>query len=133
MTIYTRSIFSERIPSDGLRVSVMSRHTLNDGKTPDIRIQEGKSYDLWIKDLAPPAELVGRWYNWKLRWEDFQREYEVHLRQSDISEKVKKLASDALTKDITLLCVEDTAHVCHRSILADECKRYEENVEVVHR
>ncbi len=133
MTLYTKSIFSQKDLSDGLRISVMSRHTLNDGKTLDTRIQEGREYDLWIKEFAPPAQLVGKWYNKKICWEIFQKGYEDHLRKSEITQCVKKLARDALKQDITILCVEENAHSCHRSILADECKKYEKELEIVHR
>jgi len=55
--LYTKCILSEREISDGIRISVMSRHTLNDGKTPDTRITKDK-YDEWIKFLAPKSKLV---------------------------------------------------------------------------
>lgn len=36
----TACILSERTEEQGVRISVMSRHTLEDGKTPDKRIME---------------------------------------------------------------------------------------------
>jgi len=38
MSLSTGCILSPRQESDGTRISVMSRHTLNDGKTSDERI-----------------------------------------------------------------------------------------------
>ncbi len=38
--LYTKSILKEKVPSDGIRISVMSRHTLNDGITQDNRITQ---------------------------------------------------------------------------------------------
>lgn len=59
--LFTKSIHKPVQPEDGYRISVMSRHTLSDGKTPDPLIT-GKSYIEWWKDLAPRDTLVGAWY-----------------------------------------------------------------------
>ena len=46
---------------------------------------------------------------------------------------VKKLAHDALSEDITLLCVEEDAQFCHRRVLAEICVVFEEKLNVEHR
>jgi len=46
MPLHTKSIRSARKESDGLRISIMSRHTLKDGKTPDLEITNA-SFDEW--------------------------------------------------------------------------------------
>ena len=132
MTLYTKSIFKPALLEDGLRISVMSRHTLNDGKTPDNRITP-QTYHQWIQSLAPQPELVGKWYKEKIEWDEFEQAYVNHLEEKDITIIVKALARQAIETDITLLCAEETQEHCHRRLLAEECKKYEPALSVVHR
>jgi uncharacterized protein YeaO (DUF488 family) len=132
MALYTRCILDSPLPEDGVRISVMSRHTLNDGVTPDARITEG-SYDFWRPMLAPPPRLIGSYYRDNFLWRDFKAEYLQHLRKQDVSMYVQELAAEALGQDITLLCVEQKGEPCHRVLLAGECLRYEPLLVVTHR
>ncbi|MAF99004.1 MAG: hypothetical protein CMH61_00170 [Nanoarchaeota archaeon] len=130
--LYTKCIFKEIELSDGIRISVMSRHTLNDGKTPDPRITP-QCFDEWLQELAPPAKLIGDYYKRDLPWEDFERRYTHHLRTQSVSTLVQSLAERATLTDITLLCVEETTERCHRRLLAAECQTYEKSLEIHHR
>lgn len=130
--LYTKSIYAPVSDSDGLRVSVMSRHTLNNGITPDPKITES-SYDLWLRMLAPPGKLVGDYYKRGLSFEEFVQGYRQYLSKSEISKEVEKLSRQALGQDITLLCIEESAEKCHRRILAEECQRYHPNLRIEHR
>jgi uncharacterized protein (DUF488 family) len=56
-----------------------------------------------------------------------------YLAIPDIAILVNDLAWNALSRDITLLCVEDVAEKCHRKILAGECKKYCSKLEIYHR
>lgn len=132
MTLYTKCIFAAPSQEDGCRISVMSRHTLNDGATSDSRIPEA-SYDEWYRELAPPPKLVGSYYKRELRWEAFAEKYIAHIRTPSIAERVRVLARRALSEDITLLCVEETPGKCHRRLLAEECKRFEPLITIIHR
>jgi uncharacterized protein YeaO (DUF488 family) len=109
--------------SDGIRVSIMSRHTLNDGITPDLRIDRS-SYDLWIKSLAPPQNLIGNYYKRGLPWKEFEEKYKNYLSQPLVRSTVLEVAKKSLEKDVTLLCVEESPDFCHRRILAEECQKY---------
>ena len=122
MVLYTKCIFHPPAPDDGVRISIMSRHTLNDGKTPDTRITSA-SYHEWLRTLAPPPHLVGTWYKGQLLWEEFEQHYLHHIRQKETAQQVYVLAQRALSHDITLLCVEETPEHCHRRLLAEECQR----------
>ncbi len=102
--LYTKSILKSKSIEDGLRISVMSRHTLNDGITPDERITS-ESYDVWIKRLAPPDKLVGDFYKRELPRRDYNRKYLNYLRKKEIVEYVKWLGKLSLEKDITILCI----------------------------
>ena len=88
----TKCILLEKELGDGYRISTMSRHTLNDGVTPDPRISE-TSYDVWMPKLAAPSKLVGAWYRNAVTWTEFSRAYLSHLRQTEIREQVDIITS----------------------------------------
>lgn len=129
--LYTKCILGPIDKTDGFRVSVMSRHTLNDGVTPDIRIRN-TIFDIHLKSLAPSPELIGDYYKRNLPWVDFERRYLEEIRYKDKISLVKFIAVMALKVDITMMCIEDTADFCHRRILAEECQRYEPELKVTH-
>ncbi len=132
MVLYTKSIFDEKSFTDGTRISVMSRHTLQDGVTPDPRITD-ESYQLWMPKLAPPAELVGGYYKRGLPWADFGSMYLAHLQQRDIAGIVADLAKNSVSENMTLLCVEPRGENCHRLILAEACRAYIPDLRIEHR
>lgn len=132
MVLYTNCILSWPVGTDGHRISVMSRHTLNDGVTPDKRITPD-SYHEWLPQLAPPPELIGGYYKLSIPWEQLEREYVAHIRKPPAIELVKSLAKKAIAQDITLLCIESAPNKCHRRLLAEEMGRLEPKLQVVHR
>lgn len=131
MTLYLRCILEEPDPSDGMRVSVMSRHTLSNGVTADPRIQP---VDIHMPILGPSPVLIGDYYKRNLSWERFQERY-----LAELSENPKKVRAILwLTKllrieDVTLLCIEETAHKCHRRLLAQVCKEKIPRLRIVYR
>lgn len=131
--LYTKSIHKPKSDSDGLRVSVMSRHTLNDGITPDPQITY-LSYDLWMKIFAPQEKLVRDYYKRGLPFEEFAKRYLAYLSKEHIRLAVERLSfRAAFEQDITLLCVEDSAEKCHRRLLAEECQKYNPELRVEHK
>lgn len=130
--LYTKSILKEKSPEDGVRISVMSRHSLNDGITPDNRIMKD-SFDKYLPILSPPSKLIGDYYKSKLNWEDYEIKYFEYLRKPEIILIVRRLAKRAIQQDITLLYIEDTAEKCHRRLLSEECQRYEPTLQIIHR
>ena len=127
--LLTNSIYSPRKPEQGLRVSVMSRHTLEDGVTPDPKIKRD-SYDLWLKILAPPAKLIGDYLKRGLSWEGYEEQYKKYLKRKYPKIILHYIASAALKENLTLLCVEESTEKCHRRLLVEECKRIEPSLEV---
>ena len=119
----TKSILEKKEESDGLRISIMSRHTLNDGITPHPKITIS-SYDEWLKILSPPLILLGDYYKRGLRWEQFENRYLEYIRTKEIRREVQNLAKRGLDSTITLLCIEESPENCHRRLLAEECKRH---------
>lgn len=106
----------------------MSKHTSNDGTKPDKRITED-SFDTHRAEFAPPLNLIGDYYKRGLSWREFEKRYINYL--SSIYSEVMNLARMSIEKDMTLLCIEDTPEMCHRRLLAEECKRFEPKLEMI--
>lgn len=127
----TKSIHAPISTDDGYRISVMSRHTLNDGKTPDPLITN-QSFDEWKKELAPPDPLVGSYYRRNLPLVEFEKQYLDFLRKPEQRVNLEKLVSQLKTENtITLLCVEDSPDHCHRRLLAQECQQINSEIQLV--
>ena len=133
MVLYTKSIFLPVDRNDSLRISVMSRHTLNDGKTLDERIIPGFTYHRWYNSLAPPDALVGAYYKRNMPWDEFAQKYLEFLHTDAPKPYISLLAKGALREDITILCAELKPDNCHRRLLAEECKRLDNRVEIIHK
>ena len=126
----TKSIHAPVSIEDGYRISIMSRHTLNDGITPDPLITS-ENYDLWMKELAPPDTVIGAYYKRGLSWKEFEVQYLSFLQQKEVQKLVQKLIQLVKSQDITLLCVEDTPEYCHRRLLAEEIQRLEPDLQII--
>jgi uncharacterized protein YeaO (DUF488 family) len=110
----------------------MSRHTLNDGLTPDPRILRGL-YDEHLVILAPSPRLMGDYYKRGLQWTEFEVRYLLQIRQPETIPVVRRLARRAIEQTITLCCIEETAEFCHRRLLAEECVRSDPRLRIIHR
>lgn len=110
-------------------VSVMSRHTLEDGITPDSEILlDGVDHRI---QLAPPPKLVGDWYRGRLgtRTKEtfesaFAPRYVDHLTARP--DETRRLGEAALARDVVIMCIEEATHnpadlLCHRRLLAEYC------------
>jgi len=127
----SRCILSERQENDGFRISIMSRHTLDDCITIDRRISNNL-YDLHLTDLAPPLRLVGKWYrgdfgkkNEKNFEERFAPEYIDYLKSQQ--RLVMLIGQMALNSNVTVMCIEPEPKegeilLCHRRLLVEKCK-----------
>ena len=125
----TKSIIEKKQESDGLRISIMSRHTLNDGVTPHPQINSS-SYDLWMRVFSPPLSLLGDYYEKGLSWDQFEKRYLAYLQTPEVLAQVQTLALTSLDSTITLLCIEQFPDYCHRRLLAEECKKYKPLLEL---
>lgn len=116
--------------STGEYYSVMSRHTLNDGVTPDRDIACAPEQHL--KVLAPPDTLVGDWYRGCLgeRNEEtfqgaFRDRYLAYIDQTKAAQTtIYHLGVRALEADVTLMCIEESVTsgellLCHRRLLLE--------------
>ena len=121
----TRPIKLPKEPDDGLRISVMSRHTLSDGVTPDPNIHSSM-YDQWWRKLAPPLELIGEYCQRGLPWEEYERRFKQHLEECKTLLMILiKLAKES---NITILCVEKTPEHCHRRLIAEACRELDDQL-----
>jgi uncharacterized protein YeaO (DUF488 family) len=123
MAIYTGCILIPPKPGC-LRISIMSRHTLNDGQTPDPRIDIFSSFHLHLPLLGPPPKLIGGYYKRGISWEVFAQEYLEYISNNDLClQLLKALADKAETQDFELVCIEELPDHCHRKLLADWLKK----------
>lgn len=130
--LYTKCILKPPCPEDGFRISVMSRHTRNDGKTPDTRITE-ELFHTHLPELGPDPKKLGQYLRKEITWEEFDLAYKQRLESEPASTRLVNLAEAAIKSDFTLLCIEETAENCHRRILAEECKRRFPHLQIEHR
>ncbi len=132
MALYTKCILKEKDASDGLRVSIMSRHTLQDGTTPHPQISPD-SFDIHMPALAPSPKLIGDYYKRGLSWEDFEKRFTVEMSSAASVEKLQEITEKALRENVTLLCIEETCDFCHRRLVAELCKKLNSDLVVEHR
>jgi uncharacterized protein YeaO (DUF488 family) len=112
----SKCILAEKSVDDGQRISIMSRHTLNDGKTPDERIWVD-SFDMHLSDFWPSPKLVWKYYRNEIDFENYSKEYKESLHPKQ--DAIKKIIEDALIKNITVLCIEESPEFCHRKIFIE--------------
>lgn len=117
----TRSIRYNPEADDGLRISIMSRHTLKDGVTPDTTILPSM-FDEHRPELAPPARLLGDYYKRNKGWNNFERNFRHHLLLPAVAAAVERLAMEALESNVTILCTEHSPDHCHRRLVAEQCQ-----------
>ena len=93
----------------------------------------GESFDEWMRELVPPANLVGSYYRKEMGWDEYESAYLDFLRSEEIAPLVEVFARSCKEETITLLCVENKADNCRRRLLAEELQRKEPGLRVVHK
>jgi len=118
MVLKTKSIQAESSLEDGLRICVMRK------------VYKKYHWDMWWRNLAPSLELWKDYREGRATWEDYVPRFnqEVLVEQA---EYVKELAELAKRKDVTILCYETTPEKCHRRLLAEACKEYVPDLEII--
>ncbi len=79
-------------------------------------------------DLAPTKELLSKYREKKLSWQNYEIEY---LNLLDIRRIAQKINIDDLHQNC-LLCSEHTPEKCHRRLLAEYLKHIRNDIEIVH-
>ena len=109
--IKTKSIYKPVGEEDGLRVLITRYYP---------RGVKRERYDIWVRELAPSAELLRRYKNSEIQWSDFSAILLSELRGSINSvEAIHALQTAGLMQDITLLCHEKDGCPCHRHMVRD--------------
>ena len=121
---------------DGLRILVVSWLTDKTGKIPNMDWVKGKYIHEWRPVLAPYPTDVRKWYESKQTDEDLAtlvHKYRAKMREPQFESHVRNLATLAMTKNVTILCVEEDYRRCHRYTLALECKNKEPGLKIDYR
>ena len=121
----------DKIKNVDLFISVMRLHTHNDGKTPreDINF---KKINIHLQLLSPSLKLLGDYYKRDLPWNDYEERFRAEINNNPRALYIlKNLAREALTKNIVFLCIEEKPNFCHRKLLAQICKEFQPNLEVI--
>lgn len=118
--LMTGCIHNDPRRDDGLRVSIMNRHTLSDGRTRDMTIVEGRNFHQHWPELGPPSKLIGAYYRGEVTWGEFAMLYREHLfTNEDAKWRIAQAIVCARRSRITLLCCEETPEFCHRRLVAE--------------
>lgn len=108
-----KSLYDKPERSDGKRILVMRMWPRGISKD---------KIDVWIKELGTERVLIKKWKSGKVTWGEFAKEYRKSLEGKE--DELKALALESKHKDITLLCTDRDAAHCHRTLLAEEIRRY---------
>lgn len=79
-------------------------------------------------DLAPTKELLSKYREKKLSWQNYEIEY---LNLLDTRKIAQKVNIDDLHQNC-LLCSEHTPEKCHRRLLAEYLKHVRNDIEIIH-
>jgi uncharacterized protein YeaO (DUF488 family) len=128
----TKCIKVPSVVDDGLRISVMSRHTLNDGITPDLEIVSGVTYHEWWPELGPDSRLIGEYYKRGLSWDGFEQRFRDRLGTLASSRRALDVLLElAHAGNVTILCVEPEPAHCHRRLVAEACRDIDPSLAVL--
>lgn len=82
-----------------------------------------------IVDFAPSKDLLDRWHNEKVTWDEYEKIYIKMLQDREIIRKFGVTTFDGAC----FLCSEDTPEQCHRRLLVEFMKKNcTEKVEIIH-
>lgn len=79
-------------------------------------------------NLAPTKELLSRYRDKKINWNEYEIEY---LNLLDIRKIAQKINYEKLHENC-LLCSEHTPEKCHRRLLAEYLKSVKNDIEIIH-
>jgi uncharacterized protein YeaO (DUF488 family) len=92
--IRTKRVYDPPHPEDGFRVLV-------DRLWPRGLTKQDAAIDLWLKEIAPSAELRHRYHHQPELWDEFRLRYREELRQRP--DLVEMLRQRAREQPVTLL------------------------------
>ena len=109
--IRTKSIYRPKEYGDGIRILVTRFYPRGVKKT---------HFDRWARELAPSVELLGKYKNQNMTWEEFVVFFKLELQENDDSlQTIRELNSRSGHSNMTLLCYEPEGVPCHRHLLKE--------------
>jgi uncharacterized protein YeaO (DUF488 family) len=110
MSLKTKSIYDEKVKSDGVRILVTRFYPRGIKRT---------HFDLWFRNASPEAALLKKYKTGALNWREFSKRFKEQLRASLESKKAVQDLIELLRegKTVTLLCYEREGQNCHRYLL----------------
>lgn len=127
MALRTRCITAEKLPDDGLRISVMSAHILSDGIT-HIR---SDMFDEWWRMLSPPLKTRWLYDKGAISWDEFARQYQGYSTSLHVQFALRRLIRIAREGNVTILCSEQMPDHCHRRLIAETCQWLDNTLDVL--
>ncbi len=107
--IKTKSIYKPVEEEDGLRVLITRWYP---------RGVKRERYDIWVRGLSPSPELLKKYKNSEIKWNDFTMSLLSELRGNmDSIEAIHTLQIKGNMENITLLCHEKDGEPCHRHMI----------------
>lgn len=80
--------------------------------------------------FAPTKELLSSYRSGKTSWQEYVKVFTQIMEERNVYSVFKSKYSSC--SKICLLCSEDTPEQCHRRLLAEEFKRNDESIEIIH-
>jgi uncharacterized protein YeaO (DUF488 family) len=84
------------------------------------------SVDEYVPALAPSRELLRAYRDGEIGWEVFRRQYLNEMSGKEQVSEIRRLAKTARSEQVTLLCVCDEPERCHRWLLLDLVRRFDD-------
>ncbi len=106
----TKSVQKKKAKTDGIRICIMRR------------VKPHFEYDIWMPTLSPSTELLKDYHEQKVDWEKYEKLFAKEVFEAN-KEFVEIVGEMAENHDVTLLCWEETPHLCHRRLVAEEVLR----------
>jgi len=109
--IKSKSIYKPVEEEDGLRVLITRWYP---------RGVKREKYDVWIRALSPSPELLKRYKDSEIDWDDFKISLLSELRDNiDSVEALHTLQARSNMQNITVLCYEKDGYPCHRHMVKE--------------
>lgn len=79
--------------------------------------------------LAPTEEILNK-YKVDRNWDDYVTSFKHLMQERDMNSVLKKETLDV--DNVCLLCSEDIPKQCHRRLLAENYKQFDDSIDIIH-
>lgn len=129
MALIAKCILNKIEPDDGIRISIMSRHTHDDGKTP--RPELDGMCNEHHPELGPSPKLIGKWMREEISWQEYATEYRAQMKAATPMGIIRRIVVKARKENVTVLCIDESSKECHRRLLLEICKEISPSLVVI--